>query len=71
MIRLKQTKLINDLDRVGAKTSTLWTKELEKYEYLTIDDLWYKPGAVEQAKFEYCPLSKIFNKGFEEDCKKR
>ena len=27
------------------------------------EDLGLKPSTVEQAKFEYSPLSKIFNKG--------
>ena len=29
-----------------------------------------KPSTVEQAKFEYSPLGKIFNKGLSEDDKK-
>ena len=29
---------------------------------LTGEDLGYKPSVVEQAKFEYSPLGKIFNK---------
>ena len=34
-----------------------------KYEYLTGDDLGYKPSVIEQAKFEYSPLGKVFTKG--------
>ena len=37
---------------------------------MTGEDLRYKPGVVEQGKFEYFPLGKVFNKGFEEDGKK-
>ena len=33
-------------------------------------DLGLKPSTVEQAKFEYSPLGKIFNKGLSEDDKK-
>ena len=44
--------------------------KLDKYEYLTGEDLVYKLGMVEQAKFEYSPLGKIFNKGLEEDDEK-
>ena len=40
---------------------------MEKYEYLTGEDLGLKPGTLEQAKFEYSPLGKIFNKGFDDD----
>ena len=43
---------------------------LDKYEYLTGEDLNYKPSTVEQAKFDYSPLSKFFNKGLEEEDKK-
>ena len=37
--------------------------ETQKYEYLTGEDLDYKPSSVDQAKFDYSPLSKFFNKG--------
>ena len=37
---------------------------------LTGEDLGYKPSVIEQAKFEYSPLGKIFNKGLSEDDKK-
>ena len=43
---------------------------LDKYEYLTGEDLGIKPSTVEQAKFEYSPLSKVFNIGLNEDDKK-
>ena len=45
----------------AAKISTLSSKELDKYEYLTGEDLGHKPGVVEQAKFEYSPLGKVIN----------
>ena len=44
-------------------------KILDKYEYLTGEDLGLKPSAVEQAKFEYSPLGKIFNKELSKDDK--
>ena len=31
------------------------------YEYLTGEDLRYRPGLVEKAKFEYLPLGEAFN----------
>ena len=46
------------------------SKTLDKYEYLTGEDLGLKPSTVEQAKFEYCPLGKIFNKGLDKEDKK-
>ena len=50
--------------------SALSSNNLDKYEYLTGEDLGLKPSTVEQAKFEYSPLGKIFNKGLSEDDKK-
>ena len=37
---------------------------------MTGEDLGYKSGLVEQAKFEYSPLGKISNKGLDEKGKK-
>ena len=51
-----------EYDREAAKISALSSKKLDKYEYLTGEDLGYKPGIVEAAKFEYSPLGKVFNK---------
>ena len=58
-----------DLDIKAAKISTLSSNNLDKYEYLTGEDLGLKPSTIEQAKFEYSPLGKIFNKGLSEDDK--
>ena len=38
------------------------SNNLGKYEYLTGKDLGLEPSTIEQAKFEYSPLGKIFNK---------
>ena len=43
---------------------------LKKYEYLTGEDLGYKPHVIQKAKFEYSPLGKVFNKGLDENDKK-
>ena len=59
-----------DLDRKAAKISALSSNDLDKYEYLTGEDLDLKPSTIEQAKFEYSPLGKIFNKGLSKDDKK-
>ena len=65
-----QNESQNDLDRKAAEISALSSKNLDKYELLTGEDLNLKPSTVEQAKFEYSPLGKIFNKGLSEDDKK-
>ena len=59
-----------DLDRKGAKMSSLSSNNLNKYECLTGEDLGLKPSTIEQTKFEYSPLGKIFNKGLDKDDKK-
>ena len=59
-----------NLDRKAVKISALSSNNLDKYEYLTGEDLGLKPNTIEQARFEYSPLGKIFNKGLSEDDKK-
>ena len=59
-----------DLDRKSAKISALSSNNQEKYEYLTGEDLGLKPSSIEQAKFEYSPLVKIFNRVLDDDDKK-
>ena len=51
-----------DLDRGVAEISALSSKELDKYEYLTGEDLGYKPGVAEKVKFEYSPLGEASSK---------
>ena len=60
--KIKQNKAQYDLDREAAKISALSSNNLDKYEYLTGEDLGLKPSIVEQAKFEYSPLGKILIK---------
>ena len=59
-----------DLDRKAAKISAFSSNNLDKYEYLTGKDLGLKPSTVEQARFEYSPLSRGFNKGLKKEEKK-
>ena len=56
-----------DLDRKAAKISALSSNNLDKYEYLTGEDLGLKPSTFEQCKFEYSPLGKVFTKGLEKE----
>ena len=49
-----------DLDKKAAKIPALSSNDLDKYEYLTDEDLGLKPSTVEKAKFKYSPLDKIF-----------
>ena len=62
----EQVKIIDDkikadqaqiqLDRETAKISTLSIGKLEKYGYLTGEDLGYKADVIQKAKFEYSPI---------------
>ena len=68
--KIKQNEAQYDLDREAAKISALSSNNLDKYEYLTGEDLGLKPSTVGKAKFEYSTLGKIFNKRLSEDDKK-
>ena len=68
---IKQNESQHNVDREVAKISALTSNNLDKYELLTGEDLGLKPSTTEQAKFEYSPLGKIFNKGLSQDDKKR
>ena len=52
MIQTKKTAII----------SARSPKNLNKVEYLTGEDLGLRPDNIEQVKFEYSPLGKIFKK---------
>ena len=68
--KIKQNESQYDLDKKAAEISTLSSNNLDKYEYLTGEDLGLKPSTIEKTKFEYSPLGKIFSKGLSEDDKK-
>ena len=62
------------------KHSMIQTRKLLKYlhcllitwtnDQLTGEYLGLKPSTIGQAKFEYCPFGKIFNKGLDENDQK-
>ena len=59
--KIKANQAQYDLDRLTAKISAYSSGDLRKYEYLTGEDLGYKPSVFEQAKFDYPLLGNIFN----------
>ena len=69
--KIKQNESQYDLNREATKISALSSNNLDKYELLAGEDLGLKPSTVEQAKFDYSPLGKIFNKGLSEDDKNK
>ena len=67
--KIMQNEAQYDLDRKASKICSLSSNNLGKYEYLTHEDFRLKPSAIEQTKFEYSPLVKVFNKGLDKDDK--
>ena len=68
--KIIQNEAQYDLDRKAAKVSAFSSNNLDKYEYLTGEGLGLRPSTIEQTKFEYSPLGKIFNKGLSKDNQK-
>ena len=68
--KIMQNEVQYDLDRKAAKISALSSNNLDKYEYLTGEDLGLTPNSGEKAKFEYSLLGKIFNKGLDKNDQK-
>ena len=65
--KIRSNQAQYNLGRQNAKVSALSSGELDKYEYLTREDLGYQPDVVQKAKFGYSPLGQIFNKGLKTD----
>ena len=61
--KIKANNAQYDINRLNAEISAYSRGDLDKYEFLTKQDLKYKPDALEQAKFAYSPLGKVFNDG--------
>ena len=64
--KIKANQAHNDLDRLAAKISALSSGEFRKYEYLTCEDLRYRPNVLEQTKFGYSLLGEVFDKGLDD-----
>ena len=58
--KIKANQAQYDLGREAAKISALSSKDLlEKYEYLTGEDLRHRPSVLEKTKFEYSSLGAV------------
>ena len=62
--QIKDAKLQYDINRETAKISALSSSKLDKYEYLTGEEILpsNQQQLIEQAKFTYSPLGKAFEK---------
>ena len=62
--QIKDEKLQYDINREAAKISALSSGKLHNYEYLTGEDILpsNQQQIIEQTKFTYSPLGKVFDK---------
>ena len=62
--QIKDEKLQYDINRQAAKISALSSGTIDKYEYLTGEEILpsNQQQIIEQAKFTYSPLGKAFEK---------
>ena len=62
--QIKDEKLQYDINREAAKVSALSSGKLDKYEYLTGEEILpsNQQQIIQQAKFTYSPLGKAFEK---------
>ena len=62
--KIRDEKLQDDINREAAEISALSSGKIDKYEYLT-GEVIFNPDQIriiEQAKFTYSPLVKVFGK---------
>ena len=62
--QIKDEKLQYDINREAAKISALSSGKIDKYEYLTGEEILplNQQQIIQQAKFTYYPLGKAFEK---------
>ena len=62
--QIEEEKLQYDINREAAKISALPSGKIDKYEYLTGEEVlpYNRKQIIEQAKFTYSPLEKTFEK---------
>ena len=62
--QIRDEKLRYDINREAAKISALSSGKINKYEYLTGEEIlpFNQQQIIEQAKFAYSPLGKAFEK---------
>ena len=62
--KIRDEKLQYDINREAAKISALSSGKIDKYEYLTCEEILHpdQRRVIEQAKFAYSSLGKAFEK---------
>ena len=59
--KITQNEVQYDLDRKAAKIAALSSNNLDKYKYLSGEDLGLKQSSIGETKFDYSPFGKIVN----------
>ena len=77
MARKEQIKILDNkiesninqhkMNRLNAEISAFSSGDLNKYEFLTREDLKYKPNALDKARFEFSRLGKAFSTGLDKN----
>ena len=65
--KIKANNAQYDVNRLNAEISAYSSGDLDKYEFLTNQDLKYKPDALEQAKFTYSYIFTYLLKNIEDN----
>ena len=62
--KIRNEKLQYDINRQAAKISALSSDQIDKYEYLTGEEILRSDQSriIDQARFTYSPLGKAFEK---------
>ena len=62
--KIRDEKLQYDINREGAKISALSSGKIDKFEYLTVEEILPSDQrrVIEQAEFTYSPLGKALQK---------
>ena len=62
--KIRNEKLQYDINREAAKISALSSEKIDKYEYLTDEEIlpYNQRQIIKQSKFAYFPLRKTFEK---------
>ena len=62
--KIRDEKLQHDMNREAAKLSALSSSKIDKYEYLSVEEILPSGQSliIQQARFTYSPLRKAFEK---------
>ena len=67
--KIKDEEIQYDINREAAKISALSSGKIDKYEYLTCEEILpsNQQRIIEQAKFTYSPLGKAYDNDYKKE----